>query len=124
MVLVDTSVWINYLRQGEPGLQKLLKDGQVASHPFIIGELACGNIVNREEIISLLSSLPLLDVVEHDELLQFIKHNYLMGAGLGFVDVHLMASAVLSGIPIWTQDKKLKQVCLRFGIKFTLPENS
>lgn len=118
MVLVDTSVWVNYLRQGQPELQKLLLDAKVASHPFIIGELACGNISNREEILSLLSSLPLLEEVEHDELLLFIEHNQLMGTGLGFVDVHLMASAVLSDIPIWTEDKRLKKACLSLGINF------
>lgn len=119
MVLVDTSVWISHLRLGNSMLQKLLQEGRVASHPFIIGELACGNISNRTEIISLMQSLPMLDAVEHEELLLFIEYNKMMGAGLGFVDVHLMAAAMLAGIPLWTQDKRLKQTCSRLSIDFT-----
>ncbi len=118
MVLVDTSIWISHLRHANSRLQKLLHEGRVASHPFIIGELACGNIGNRTEIISLMQSLPMLDVIEHEELLLFIESNNMMGAGLGFVDVHLIASAILAGSPLWTQDKKLKQACLRLNINF------
>jgi len=118
MVLVDTSVWVSHLRHGNPRLQKLLEEGKVVSHPFIIGELACGNICNRAEIISLMQSLPTLDAVEHEELLVFIEHNKIMGTGLGFVDVHLLAAAMLEGIPLWTQDKKLKQACSRLSIDF------
>lgn len=118
MVLVDTSVWISHLRYGNSRLQKLLEDCRVVTHPFIIGELACGNISNRTEIISLMQSLPVPDVVEHEELLAFIENNQLMGKGLGFVDVNLIATAVLAGIRLWTQDKKLKQACSRLGIDF------
>jgi hypothetical protein len=119
MVLVDTSVWVSYLRHGNSRLQKLLQEDRVASHPFIIGELACGNISNRTEILSLMQSLPMLDVVQHEELLLFIENNKLMGTGLGFVDVHLMAAAALADIPLWTQDKKLKQACSRLSIDFS-----
>ena len=119
MVLVDTSVWVSHLRLGSSRLQKLLQEGRVASHPCIIGELACGNISNRTEIISLMQSLPMLDAVEHEELLLFIEHNKMMGAGLGFVDVHLLAAAMLAGIPLWTQDKKLKQAFSRLSIDFS-----
>ena len=119
MILVDTSIWISHFRYGHSSLQMLLQEGRVVSHPFIIGELACGNIQNRIEILSLMQSLPMLDVVEHEELLQFIEHNALMGTGLGFVDVHLMASAVLADIPLWTQDKNLKQACSRLSIDFS-----
>ncbi len=119
MVLVDTSVWISHFRHGNSGLQKLLQDDAVASHPFIIGELACGNISNRTEILSLMQSLPMLDVVQTEELLLFIDHNKIMGTGLGFVDVHLMAAAALAEVPLWTQDKKLKQTCARLSIDFS-----
>ena len=121
MVLVDTSIWISHLRYGNSRLQKLLEDGRVVIHPFIIGELACGNISNRTEIISLMQSLPMLDIIEHEELLLFIEQNQIMGKGLGFVDVHLMAAARLAGIPLWTQDKKFKQTCSRLSIDF--PKN-
>lgn len=119
MVLVDTSVWVSHLRDGNSRLQKFLEDCRVVTHPFIIGELACGNINNRAEIISLMQSLPPLDVIEHEELLLFIEHNQMMGKGLGFVDVHLVASALLAGIPLWTHDKKLKQACSRLRIDFS-----
>ena len=119
MILVDTSVWISHFRHSNPKLQKMLQESQVACHPFIIGELACGNINNSTEIISLIQSLPMLDVVEHEELLLFIEHNKMMGTGLGLVDIHLMAAAILAGIPLWTQDKKLKQACSRLNIDFS-----
>ena len=118
MVLVDTSVWITHFRSGNSKLQKLLQEGKVACHPFIIGELACGNISNRAEILSLMQSLPMLDTVEHEELLIFIEQKQMMGKGLGFVDVHLMAAALLAGIPLWTQDRKLKQACSQLSIDF------
>lgn len=116
MVLVDTSIWISHLRHGNSRLQKLLRASRVVCHPFIVGELVCGNISNRAEIISLMQSLPMLEVVEHEELLLFIEHNKMMGKGLGFVDVNLLAAAMLAGIPLWTQDKKLKQACIRLNI--------
>ena len=118
MVLVDTSVWVSHFRQGSPRLQELLLDGSIVCHPFVIGELACGKIKNRKEVISLLQALPMLEVVEHEELLVFIEHNRLMGIGLGFVDVHLMAAAVLTGVPLWTFDRRLKQVSAKFHIDF------
>ena len=110
MVLVDTSIWVTHLRQGSRKLEKLLMDAEVMCHPFIIGELACGNLKNRNEIISLLQSLPMAPTIEFDEFLFFIDRNHLMGKGVGFVDVHLLASAQLTGIPLWTADKKLKSV--------------
>ena len=79
MILVDPSVWVSHLRHGNSRLQKLLQECKVVSHPFIIGELACGNISNRIEIISLMQSLPMLDAVEDEELLLFIEHNKMMG---------------------------------------------
>jgi hypothetical protein len=116
MVLVDTSVWISHLRYVSSSLQKLLDGNKVASHPFIVGELACGNMSKRAEIISLMQSLAMVDVVEQEELLVFIEHHQLMGKGLGFVDVHLRAAAMLAGIPLWTQDKKLKHTCARLNL--------
>jgi len=108
MVLVDTSIWVAHLRQGSRRLEELLMDAEVMCHPFIIGELACGNLKNRDEIISLLHSLPMAPTTEFDELLIFIDRHHLMGKGVGFVDVHLLASARLAGVPLWTADKKLK----------------
>jgi predicted nucleic acid-binding protein len=123
MVLVDTSIWVSHLRQGSRQLEKLLMDAEVMCHPFIIGELACGNLKNRNEIISLLQSLPMASAIEFDEFLFFIDRNQLMGKGIGLVDIHLLASAQLTGVPLWTADKKLKsaanQVDLAFKQKIT-----
>lgn len=107
MVLVDTSVWVAHLREGNIGLESLLNDGLAACHPFIIGELACGNLKNRAEILSLLQTLPMAVQAEHEDVIIFIEKYCLMGKGLGYIDMHLLASAVLSNIPLWTLDKKL-----------------
>ena len=118
MVLVDTSVWVSHFRESNLKLVKLLNNGHVACHPFIIGELACGNLKNRSEIPSLLKALPMAIQAEHEEILEFIDNKQLMGKGLGYIDVHLLASAVLTGIPIWTLDKKLKKVSQEMGLCF------
>jgi predicted nucleic acid-binding protein len=117
MVLVDTSIWVSHFREGNAGLADLLNNGKVACHPFIVGELACGNLKNRTTILSLLESLPTAIVAEHEEVLVFIESNRLMGKGLGYVDIHLIASALLTQVSIWTLDKRLGQVADVFHIK-------
>ncbi len=112
MVLVDTSVWVEHFRRGKIGLDALLIEGQVVCHPFVVGELACGNLKNRFEILSLISALPAALVAEHDEIMQFIETHHLMGKGLGYIDVHLLASAILTGIPLWTLNKRLHKISL------------
>ena len=119
MVLVDTSVWVNHFRRGERHLQKLLMDAEVACHSFIIGELACGNIGNRAEILTLLQSLPLTPAINLDEYLYFVERNQLHGIGVGFVDVHLLASAKLAGVPLWTNDKKLHHAASNLGLSYS-----
>ncbi len=118
MILVDTSIWVFHLRQSSRQLEKLLMNAEVMCHPFIIGELACGNLKNRNEIISLLQSLPMAPTVEFDEFLFFIDRNHMMGKGVGFVDVHLLASAQLAGILLWTADKKLKSSADQLELTF------
>ena len=120
MVLVDTSVWVSHLRETHTGLVGLLNDGEGACHPFIVGELACGNLKNRRTILSFLEALPMAIAVEHEEVLTFIESHDLMGKGLGYIDVHLLASAVLTGLPIWTLDKKLEQVAEMLHCKHQL----
>jgi len=110
MVLVDSSVWVAHLRQGAIGLDTLLHEGRVVCHPFIVGELACGNLRNRREIISLLETLPGAIRPEPEEVMQFIDNYRLMGKGLGYIDMHLLAAARLTGVPLWTLDKKLHEV--------------
>lgn len=116
MVLVDTSIWVNHLRKGDIQLDELLLNGEVVCHPFVIGELACGNIKNRYEILTLLQSLPETPTIDLAEYLYFIEQNHLSGIGIGFVDVHLLASAKLSGIPLWTKDKRLKETALKLKV--------
>jgi hypothetical protein len=116
VVLVDTSVWVAHLRQGAIGLDALLHGGRVLCHPCIVGELACGNLRNRAEIISLLQRLPGAIRAEHEEVMQFIEHHGLMGKGLGFIDMHLLASARLSGVTLWTLDKGLNEVAKQLGL--------
>jgi predicted nucleic acid-binding protein len=118
MVLVDTSVWVRHLRAGDSDLEQLLNNGEVMCHPYIVGELACGNMKNRHEVLSLLQLLPLTTLARHEEILQFIEMNHLMGKGLGYMDVHLAASAVLSGVPILSYDKKLNEVSEGLGIRY------
>jgi predicted nucleic acid-binding protein len=118
MVLVDTSVWVEHLREGTIGLEELLDDGQVICHPFIIGELACGNLKNRSEVLSLLQALPMAIRVEHEEVMQFIENNNLMGKGLGYIDMHLLASAILTKVPLWTHDRKLKEISSKLNLEY------
>lgn len=118
MVLVDTSVWVVHLREGNIDLERLLNEGDVVCHPFIAGELACGNLKNRTEILSLLQALPTATQAEHEEVMQFIENHQLMGKGLGYIDMHLLASALLTEVPIWTLDKRLDEISTELGIGF------
>jgi predicted nucleic acid-binding protein len=110
MILVDTSVWIEHLRRGSRRLAELLEDDQVVSHPFVLGELACGNLRNRGEILGLLGELPRALVAEHHEVLHLIEDRRLYGRGLGWVDAHLLASCLMTGCKVWTLDKSLAHV--------------
>jgi len=118
MVLVDTSVWVSHLQSGNARLRELLEAGKVVSHPFIIGELALGNLKNRQEILSLLMALPAASSATHDEVLRFIEEQRLMGLGLGYVDIHLLAAARLTAVPLWTTDKHLKAAAIRLQVNF------
>ena len=118
MVLVDTAIWVSHLKEGDAGLKSLLEDGEVLCHPFIIGELACGNLKNRAEILSLLEALPQAKPAGHDEVMEFIEIHNLAGTGLGYVDVHLLASALLSRSPLWTADRSLGAAAKKLGIEY------
>lgn len=96
MTLVDTSVWIHHFRMGSEQLRSLLAEEQVFCHPFIAGELACGTLRNRHEVLSLLRALPQARVLEHEEVLHFLEERRLYGLGLGWIDAHLLASAFLT----------------------------
>ncbi len=117
MILVDTSVWIDHLRRGEAELIALLNEGQVMIHPFVIGELALGNLQNRDVVISTLQSLPKISAASEDEVLHFIQHNALYGTGIGYIDAHLLAAVRLTpGTLLWTRDKRLLAEGARLGL--------
>ena len=118
MVLVDTSIWVDHLRKGNRHLEKLLLDAEVVCHSFVIGELACGNLKNRVEILSLLQSLPSTPTIDLDEYLYFIDHNHLYSPRIGLVDTHLLASAKLANIPMCTADKKLRETAINLNISY------
>jgi predicted nucleic acid-binding protein len=108
VVLVDTSVWVDHLRRNIPLLADTLEAGEVVTHPFVIGELACGNLANRREILRLISSLPHVPVATHAEALHLIESCRLQGRGIGWIDVHLLCSSRLAGVSLWTGDRKLQ----------------
>jgi len=118
VVLVDTSVWVDHLRDAEPQLQGLLRSGQVLMHPLIVGELACGNLANRNETLDLFLSLPSATEASHAEALTAIQERKLHGTGVGIVDVHLLASCLLTHVPLWTRDRKLAPVVKRLGLEY------
>lgn len=120
MILVDTSIWIDHLRQGDERLSNLLNQGQVLAHPFVIGELALGNLQNRGAILDALQDLPQTPVATDSEVLGFIQENFLYGIGIGYIDAHLLAAVRLSpGAMLWTRDNRL----LAAGKKLGLVEN-
>ncbi len=109
MILVDTSVWVDHFRRGNSALVASLEAGEVTTHPFVIGELACGQLRARGRILAMLAGLPTVPALSHDEVLHFLEARKLSGRGLGWLDVHLLAAAALSGIALWTLDRRLGQ---------------
>lgn len=120
MILVDSSVWIDHLRRAIAPLVEALEAEGVMTHPFIIGELACGDIRNRHEVLHHLITLPSSVIATDDEVLHFIENHHLMGKGIGYIDAHLLASATLTPTAtLWTRDKRLSAIAaqLRIGFK-------
>jgi len=119
MVLVDTSVWVDHLRGGDHRLEALLEAGGVFIHPFVVGELACGNLRNRSNLLSLLRQLPEARQATHREVLLFIENRKLMGWGIGYVDVHLLAATALTeSARLWTRDERLGALTAELGYDF------
>jgi predicted nucleic acid-binding protein len=104
------------LRRGNARLASHLDRGEVWSHPFVIGELACGNLRKREEIVTLLSALPQAPLASHEEVLSFIESNELVGSGIGWIDAHLLASTKLAKAALWTLDKRLTSIAESLNI--------
>jgi predicted nucleic acid-binding protein len=121
-ILVDSSVWVEFLRNRGTlspvtvRLKTLLLEDGVMSHPAVIGELACGNLRNRNEFLGLLERLPMVHPASHQEVLGFIKSEKLFGQGLGWVDVQLLAAARLNGAPLWTLDMALRKASARLKV--------
>jgi len=119
MILVDTSIWIDHLRAGDEGLVTLLNSAQVLSHPFVAGELACGNLRSRDEVLTLIGELPRVTVATDAEVLYFIEQHGLMGRGIGYIDAHILAAVSLaSPAQLWTRDKRLDAVAVDLGLAF------
>jgi hypothetical protein len=118
LILVDTSVWINHLHKPVPALVEALERGEVLMHPFVVGDLACGQLAKRREVLALLSILPQRTFATDEEMLPFIERHRLMGKGLGYIDAHLLASVMLTeAARLWTADKGLAAIAdeLRIG---------
>jgi predicted nucleic acid-binding protein len=115
-MLVDTSIWVEHLRHRQLGLISLLDRAEVHCHAFIIGELACGSISHRSEILQLLGRLPSVPIVENEEVMTFVERHRLMGRGVGWVDVHLLASAALENVLLWSTDRRLAAIARSLGV--------
>lgn len=116
MILVDTSIWVDHLRSGVPQLTAALQAGEVFIHPWVIGELACGNLRDRGRVLQLLQGLPAARVATPAEVLALIEQHQLMGRGIGFVDAQLLASAKLTHCTLWTQDRRLADLAQALGV--------
>lgn len=117
MILVDTSVWVDHLRANEPTLVHLLNRDLVLGHPWVTGELALGNLTQRQDILGLLDSLPSAEVATHTEILGLIEAEQLYGLGIGYVDAQLLAATRLTAdTRLWTADKRLAMVARRLHL--------
>lgn len=119
MILVDTSIWVQHFREGEPELIQLLDRGRVLGHPFVVGELALGNLPDRTTVLHWLERLPQALVARHDEVFQFIIAERLAGEGIGYVDACLLAATRLTPEALfWTRDRRLNALALGMGVAF------
>lgn len=122
MILVDTSIWIDHLRNGDDDLVSLLEALQVLVHPFVVGELACGNLENRAEVLNLMGDLPGANAASDPEVLYFIDQHSLMGRGIGYIDAHLLAAVLLNPpARLWTRDKRLATIADDLGLAYPVP---
>ena len=122
MILLDTSVWIDHLRQNDAQVASVLESGRVLTHPFVIGELACGQLKSRSEIFALLAALPQAQVAQEQEVLFFIERHGLMGRGIGYIDSHLLsATALTESARLWTRDKRLDSLACELEIAYIKP---
>ncbi len=122
MILVDTSVWVDHLRRRDDALANLLDQGQVLAHPLIIGEIALGNLRQRDVVLGSLSELPRAATATDEEVLQFIERHALFGVGIGYIDAHLLAAVTLTpDAALWTRDKRLRAIAEPLGLTSARP---
>lgn len=117
MLLVDTSVWIDHFRRGEPALGERAATGEVLIHAFVIGELACGHLSPRSRTLAWLGRMPAAPLARHAEVLELIEKHRLYQRGIGWVDAHLLASSLIAGVPLWTLDRRLADAAGRLGLE-------
>lgn len=115
-MLVDTSVWIDHLRKADYRLVALLNNGEVETHPFIVGELACGNLAQREEVLAMLNHLPQVEASPHHDVLAAVSRHNLHGTGLNWIDAHLLHAASTADQSLWTRDTRLAQAAADLGV--------
>jgi predicted nucleic acid-binding protein len=118
MVLVDTSIWVDHFNIGDNNLEYLLNENDVATHPFVLGELACGNIKSRKLIFTFLNALPAIPEISKEEFYLFLDQHRLFGIGLSYIDIHLLASALTSHCLIYTRDKILLASAIKLKIAY------
>lgn len=116
MILVDTSIWADHLAKKNGTLFEMLQDASVLMHPFVIGEIALGNLPQREVVLQILEGVPSAAIASTSEVLRFIERHDLAGSGVGYVDAHLVASALMENATLWTRDKRLRAVAERLGV--------
>lgn len=119
MIMADTSVWVNHFRTASPRLEQVLIDRLVLMHPFVLGELACGNLSRRSSVLGDLHKLPSAVMAGHGEVLSFIEQHRLFGTGIGWIDAHLLASARLSNCRLWTLDARLRETAVKFKLGYS-----
>lgn len=119
MIIADTSIWVDHFRREDEELKGLLYSGQVLLHPFIIGELSLGHFRSRKTVLQMLNDLPKAIIASDDEVAVFIEKHRLYGLGIGYIDSHLLASAFLTKVRIWTKDKRFKEVAVKLGCAYS-----
>jgi predicted nucleic acid-binding protein len=116
VILVDTSVWINHLGESNTNLASFLENGLVLTHPFVVGELACGNLKNRESFLKDLRTLPSAQIARDEEVAHFVEQRKIWGRGIGWIDAHLLASSIVTGCRLWTFDLRVNEIAAELGL--------
>jgi predicted nucleic acid-binding protein len=121
-LLADASIWIDHIRAADEVLTRLLRHGMILTHPFVIGEIAMGSIARRAETLFALARLPQAAPADHLEVMDLVERHRLFGTGIGLIDAHLLASALLTPeTRLWTRDRRLADAAERLGVGAEAP---